>query len=115
MSSFISIRQTICPQHTNVTDRQTRQDRTDNGSVSIGRTIFEAVPKKPGQFKRNQKKKYFFYICVCIYATLTQGGVVYCQPITLLYVLPVLSTENNSSYRDETVDDECKSIHIQSC
>jgi len=47
MLSFILIRQTVWPQYTNVTDRQTVQDRTDRQrSDSIGRTVLQTVAQK---------------------------------------------------------------------
>jgi len=46
MPSFISIRQTVWPQYTNVTDKQTGQ--TDRQlSDSIGRTVLQTVAQKP--------------------------------------------------------------------
>jgi len=48
MSSFILIRETVWPQYTNVTDRQTGQERqTDRQrSDSIGRTVLQTVAQK---------------------------------------------------------------------
>jgi len=50
MLSFIFIRPTVWPQQTNVTDRQTGQDRTDRQdrqrSDSIGRTVLQTVAQK---------------------------------------------------------------------
>jgi len=51
MPSFILIRQTVWPQYTNVTDRQTdRQDRTGQTdrqrSDSIGRTVLQTFAQK---------------------------------------------------------------------
>ena len=47
--SFILIRPTVWPQHTNVTDRQPEQDRqteeTDNGLIAYGEPFYKRSPK----------------------------------------------------------------------
>jgi len=45
MPSFILIRPTVCPQCTNVTNRQDRTDR--QRSDSIGQTVLQTVAQKP--------------------------------------------------------------------
>jgi len=47
--SFILIRPAVWPQYTNVTDRQTDrqtgQDRTDNGPIAQGEPFYKRLPK----------------------------------------------------------------------
>jgi len=62
MPSFILIRQTVWPQYTNVTDRQTGQDR--QRSDSIGRTVLQmgAQKRKPNTTKAhiNRSKEMYY-------------------------------------------------------
>jgi len=53
MPSFILIRQTAWPQHTNVTDRQ---DRTDNGPIAQGEPLYKRSPKNRDAQKRSSHK-----------------------------------------------------------
>jgi len=50
MPSIVLIRRTVWPQCTNVTDRQTGQDRTDNTdrqrTDSVERTVLQTVAQK---------------------------------------------------------------------
>jgi len=58
LPSFILIRQTVWPQYTNVTDRQTGQDRqTERRQTdSIGRTVYKRSPKN-GNYNILAKRK----------------------------------------------------------
>jgi len=47
MPSFMLIHPTVWPQYTNVTDRQ---DRTDNGTIALGRTVLQTVAQKQKKF-----------------------------------------------------------------
>jgi len=53
MPSFILIRPTVWPQCTNVTDRQTEQDRRNNGAIAYGKSFYKRSPKNiSSQLKR---------------------------------------------------------------
>ena len=69
MPSFILIRQTVWPQYTNVSDRQTdRQDR--QRSDSIGEPFYKRSPKKQ-----------FNYNCFKYYIVIVNISVLYCPSL----------------------------------
>jgi len=64
MPSFILIHPTVCPQYTNITDRQTDrkgQDRRDNGAILYSEPFYKRSPKNyPKKQKANKGKRHEF-------------------------------------------------------
>ena len=62
MPSLILIRPTVWPQYTNVTDRQTGQDRQDNGPIAYGEPFYKRSPNKTLYLSRDESFV-LFYVC----------------------------------------------------
>jgi len=60
--SFILIHPTVWPQYTNVTDRQTGQDRKDNGPIAQGEPFYKRSPKNVATRPKYRRRHQYFVL-----------------------------------------------------